>query len=326
MRRDVAIARELRTLRPDLQVDWLTEHPVTTALEAAGETVHPASAWRASESAHFESEAHGHDLHAFQALRRMDEIKARNFMVLHDVLADDTYDLVVADEAGEVDYFLHENPELKRTAYAWLTDFVGWVPMSDGGEQEAWLTADYNAEMVQHIARYPRLRDRSIYVGNPEDLVPDLLGPDLPSISDWTQAHFSFPGYISGTTSYDDDQRAELRARFGYRSDELVCVVTAGGTGVGRTLLGKVLEAFPYAVKQLPELRMVVVAGPRMDLRELTVPAGVDVHGFVADLDQRLAACDIGVVQGGLTTCMELTANRRPFLYFPLANLSLIHI
>jgi UDP-N-acetylglucosamine:LPS N-acetylglucosamine transferase len=25
-------------------------------------------------------------------------------------------------------------------------------------------------------------------------------------------------------------------------------------------------------------------------------------------------------VQGGLTTCMELSANRRPFLYFPLAH------
>ena len=25
-------------------------------------------------------------------------------------------------------------------------------------------------------------------------------------------------------------------------------------------------------------------------------------------------------MQGGLTTCMELTANRRPFLYFPLAH------
>jgi UDP:flavonoid glycosyltransferase YjiC (YdhE family) len=26
------------------------------------------------------------------------------------------------------------------------------------------------------------------------------------------------------------------------------------------------------------------------------------------------------VVQGGLTTCMELAANRRPFLYFPLRH------
>ena len=31
----------------------------------------------------------------------------------------------------------------------------------------------------------------------------------------------------------------------------------------------------------------------------------------------RHLACDLAVVQGGLTTAMELTANRRPFIYFP---------
>jgi UDP:flavonoid glycosyltransferase YjiC (YdhE family) len=30
--------------------------------------------------------------------------------------------------------------------------------------------------------------------------------------------------------------------------------------------------------------------------------------------------CDLAVVQGGLTTTMELTASRRPFLYFPLRD------
>ena len=38
------------------------------------------------------------------------------------------------------------------------------------------------------------------------------------------------------------------------------------------------------------------------------------------DLYRHLAACDLAVVQGGLTTTMELTAARRPFLYFPLAQ------
>ena len=33
-----------------------------------------------------------------------------------------------------------------------------------------------------------------------------------------------------------------------------------------------------------------------------------------------LATCDVAVVQGGLTTCMELAAAKRPFLYFPLAR------
>ena len=38
------------------------------------------------------------------------------------------------------------------------------------------------------------------------------------------------------------------------------------------------------------------------------------------DLYRHLAACDLAVVQGGLTTSMELTASRRPFLYFPLRH------
>jgi hypothetical protein len=61
-------------------------------------------------------------------------ILAANFMVFHDVVADADYDLVVGDEAWQLDYYLHENPELKRFAYAWFTDFVGWLPMPDGGE------------------------------------------------------------------------------------------------------------------------------------------------------------------------------------------------
>jgi UDP-N-acetylglucosamine:LPS N-acetylglucosamine transferase len=44
------------------------------------------------------------------------------------------------------------------------------------------------------------------------------------------------------------------------------------------------------------------------------------VHAFVPDLDRHLAACDLALVQGGLTTCMELTAAGTPFLYFPLKN------
>ena len=84
-----------------------------------------------------------------------------------------TYDLWIGDEAWELDYYLHENPEQKRPPYVWLTDFVGWLPMADGGEHEAFLTADYNAEMIEHIARFPRVRDRAVFVGNPDDIVPE---------------------------------------------------------------------------------------------------------------------------------------------------------
>lgn len=152
--RDVAIAQELRKARPGLQIDWLAQHPVTEVLRRAGERVHPASAWLASESAHIEAEAGEHDLHAFQAIRKMDEILVANFMVFADLAESEPYDLWIGDEAWDLDYFLHENPELKTAAYAWLTDFVGWLPVGD----EADLTADYNAEMVEQVGRFPRLR------------------------------------------------------------------------------------------------------------------------------------------------------------------------
>jgi len=72
--RDVAIARELRALHPDLQIDWLARDPVTRVLEACGERIHPASALLANESRHIAAESREHELNVFQAWRRMDEI------------------------------------------------------------------------------------------------------------------------------------------------------------------------------------------------------------------------------------------------------------
>jgi pimeloyl-ACP methyl ester carboxylesterase len=317
-RRDIAIARELRRLHPDLEVDWLAQHPVTAALDAAGETVHPASEHLANESHHIHSESVDHDLHCFQAWRRMDEILVANFMVFHDIVSEQHYDLWIADEGWEIDYYLHENPEEKRAAYAWLTDFVGWLPMQDGGEHEAALTADYNAEMIEHIARLPRVRDRAIFVGNLEDVVPEGFGPGLPQIPDWTADHFEFPGYVTGFDAAELDDRERLRAELGYGPDEQVCVVAVGGSGVGHAMLTRVIAAFPEARELVPRLRMIVVAGPRIDPASLPSQDGLELRAYVPDLYRHLGACDLAVVQGGLTTTMELTAARRPFLYFPL--------
>jgi pimeloyl-ACP methyl ester carboxylesterase/predicted glycosyltransferase len=318
--RDVAIADELRQLRPDLEIDWLAQHPVTDVLRARGERIHPASAHLANESRHIESESAEHDLHCFQAWRRMDEILVANYMLFHDVVNDEPYDLWIGDEAWELDYYLHENPEEKSAAYVWLTDFVGWLPMPDGGSHEAFLTTDYNAEMIEQIERFPRLRDRAIFVGNSEDVVPDTFGPDLPAIRAWTEQHYDFAGYITGFDPATFADRDAIRAELGYASDEKLCIVTVGGSGVGQHLLRRIMAAFPEAKRRVPELRMIVVAGPRIDPQSLPKVEGLEVRAYVYELYRHLAVCDLAVVQGGLTTAMELTANKRPFLYFPLRH------
>jgi pimeloyl-ACP methyl ester carboxylesterase/predicted glycosyltransferase len=319
--RDVAIARELRALRPDVEIHWLAQDPVTRVLAAHGETVHPASRHLAAECAHIESEAGEHDLHVFQAIRNMDEILLANFMVLHDLLEAEPYDLVFGDEMWEVDYYLHENPELKRAAFAWQTDFVGWLPVGpDTGSREAFVAADYNAEMIEQVARFPRVRDAALFVGTPDDIVDRPFGPGLPRIRDWTRAHYEFPGYILPFDPAEFADRDALRARLGFGAGQPVALAAVGGTGVGHHLLRKVVAAWSHVRRLVPDLRLIVVTGPRIDPASLPQAPDLEYRRFVPDLYAHLAACDLAVVQGGLSTCMELTATKRPFLYFPLRN------
>lgn len=319
-RRDVAIIDELRKIHPDLEVDWLAQDPVTRVLDANGERIHPASSYLANESSHMEDLAGEHDLAVFQALRDMDEIQVANFMLINEVLADGQYDVVIGDEAWELDYHLHENSNLKETPYVWLTDFVGYLPMPERGEREAFVTADYNAEMIEQVARHPTVRDRAIFVGAPEDIVPDRFGPDLPLIKEWTEANYDFAGYITGFDPSALGDRDELRAELGYHPDHKVCIVSVGGSAVGIDLLRRVITAYPAAADAVDDLRMIIVAGPRIDPSLLPQIEGIEYRTYVDRLYRHLAVADLAVVQGGLTTTMELTACKVPFLYLPLRN------
>lgn len=320
--RDIAIARELRQLVPDLEIDWLAQHPVTTVLEANGECIHPLSGQLAGESPHIEAEVSGeHELNVFQALRNMDEILLNNFHVFHDAAVAGNYDLWIGDEAWEVDYYLHENPELKTAPFVWMTDFVGYLPMVGGPDgREAFLTADYNAEMIEHVARYPRIRDLALYIGNPEDVVPDRFGPDLPLIRDWVDEHFDYNGYVRYFEPAGFNDRTSLREHHGFAPDERVIVAAVGGTGTGAALLRRIVDAYPLARETMPDLRLVVVCGPRIDPRDMPQIPGVEYRGYVHNLYEMLAAADAAMVQGGLSTTMELVATGTPFLYFPLTD------
>ena len=192
--------------------------------------------------------------------------------------------------------------------------------MPSGGEREAFLTADYNAEMIEQVERFPRVRDRAIFIGNPADVLPGRFGPDLPSMRPWVRQHYDFCGYVLGSDVPRRVDRPRLRASFGYGEDEIICVASVGGSGVGGGLLSRIIEAFPAAQALLPGLRLIVATGPRLDPATLPLVRGVEVRTFVPDLPDHLAACDLALIQGGLATAMELAATRQHFIYFPLRD------
>ncbi|MBI2203504.1 MAG: alpha/beta fold hydrolase [Candidatus Rokubacteria bacterium] len=321
IQRDVAIAQALRETHPDVTVDFLAADPAARVVELAGERLHPATRLLLNETAHFEGWAGDHELHAFNALWDMDEVMAANFMVFADVVERERYDLWVGDEGWDLDYFLHENPELKGAPYAFLTDFIGMLPMRDDPQStEFRRVCEKNAENIDHLRLHPDVRDLSVMIGDEADVLDREFGPNLPNMRTWAREHFRFSGY---TYHFDPRQyadRAALRHDLGYRDGERVVLVSVGGTRVGRRLIEKVARAFTLVAPKLPDTRLLVVAGPRLDASELPTHPQIDVRPFVPHLFRHHAAADLAIVQGGLTTTMELAAFRTPFLYFPLRN------
>ncbi len=112
-----------------------------------------------------------------------------------------------------------------------------------------------------------------------------------------------------------------MRQELGY-GEEPVVVCTVGGTSIGRDLLELCGRAYPLVANRIPGLRMIVVAGPRIDPKSLDLPEQVECYGMVDELWRHLAACDLGIVQGGGTTTLELEVLRVPFLFFPIENQS----
>jgi len=321
IQRDLAIAQKLREVYPDATVDFLAANPADRVVEAWGERLHPATRLLHNETAHFEGWSGDHELHAFNAFWDMDEIMHANFMTFADVVEREAYDLWVGDEGWDLDYFLHENPELKRAPYVFMTDFIGMLPMRDEPSsvefKRAW---DKNAENIDHLRFHPDVRDLSIMVGDDEDVLDRDFGPDLPNMRQWARQHFAFPGYTYHFDPAKYRDKAALRRELGFRDDERVILVSVGGSRVGRSLLRKCAEAFSLVAPKVPDARMILVAGPRLAADELPRGPQIDVRAFVPELFRHHAAAHLAIVQGGLTTTMELAAFQTPFLYFPLRN------
>jgi pimeloyl-ACP methyl ester carboxylesterase len=319
VKRDLAIAAKMREEIPDLTIHWLCVDPVRSFLKACGESIHPWSESLKEESRHFESHAAAYSLNATEAYWEMDQLLNHNFMVFTDAVRTDEYDLVVGDESWEVAEYLHYNPSLKTAPFVFLTDFMGASNVSEDNTKKAHVS-NVNGIWVEMREIHPEATDLSIFIGEPEDLPDRPFGEGLPNIRAWTKAHFRFSGYILPFHPADYANRQSLREELGFSPDDKILLVAVGGTSVGRPLIEKCLEAQAGLRERIPRIRTLVLCGPRIDPRSFGPSEGVEFRSFIPDPMKLYAACDLAVIQGGLSTAMELTALDRPFLYFPLKD------
>jgi UDP:flavonoid glycosyltransferase YjiC (YdhE family) len=174
--------------------------------------------------------------------------------------------------------------------------------------------------MVEHVARFPYIRDRAVFIGSFDELPEASLGAGLPDVRDWSSRNFSAVPYVVPFEPSAYRRTKALRTKLGYGTGYPLYVTAVGGTSVGRNMLELTAEAFASMRKEQPDARMVMVCGPRLDPAALPDVDGMEKIGYVPSLFEHLACADVAIVQGGLSTTMELVAARRPFVYFPLAN------
>ena len=278
VRRDLAIADELRALHPDLQIDWLTQHPVTRVLAERGERVHPASRWLASECAHIEAEAGEHDLARVPG-RPADGRDPRR--QLHGLRRPRR--ATSPTTCGS------------STRHGTSTTSCTTTPSSSAPRTRGSPTSSAGCRCPKEERprpRSPRTRTPSASSGcaatrgcatapcssaTRDDLVDTPLGPDLPTVREWTDGALRLPRLRHRL-------RAPAADRAGVAGRARLPARRAGLPGRRRRLGGRAptccagpSQAFPPAEEKVPGLRMVAVAGPRIDPASISAPDGVEV-------------------------------------------------
>jgi UDP-N-acetylglucosamine:LPS N-acetylglucosamine transferase len=315
--RDLAIARELHKRVPTVEIFWLAAHPATMLLAEAGEKILPEAEHFANYTTVAEKVAeNGFRLnclkYAFSAIGQM----MKNAKLFRQVIARQHYDLVVGDEAYEVWWALTNKKVRLDVPFVMMFDCFGidsltWNPI------ENLLMYLSNVTWFRGSRFLSRPQNTALFIGESEDVANKPFGFGLPNRRKVAEQILQFVGYVVPFDPAEYTDKSAVRKKLGYGQEPLI-VCSIGGTAVGRELLGLCCEAYPIICKEIPGIQMLVVCGPRLEKELLKVPEAVTVKGYVPALYEHFAASDLAIVQGGGSTTLELTALRRPFLYFPL--------
>jgi UDP-N-acetylglucosamine:LPS N-acetylglucosamine transferase len=316
--RDLAIAGQLRKQCPGVELSWLVCHPATIPLKEAGEKILPEADKYANPNVHAEKAARDYGMNVLKYVSNERKTSWHNIKILKQIIRRERFDIVVGDESYELAAALAMKMIRINVPFVMIYDFFGIHPINKNPVEK--LAAYFGNRLWAHwdCKLFSVGKNLALFAGCSEDVPGIRPGRFLPSRSDHAEKYFKFTGYILPFEPADCTGKNGIREKLGYGEEPLI-VCSIGGTAIGKDLLELCGRAYPIIKQTIPNLHMVLVCGPRLSVDSINVPAGIEIKGYVPALYEYFAAGDLAIVQGGGTTTLELTALRRPFIYFPLA-------
>jgi predicted glycosyltransferase len=316
--RDLEIAKDLRRIHPDVEISWMAEPPASEVLEKAGEKLLPEASLLSSSNAELEGLATEYKANLVQWVMNMRKGWSQNAEVYAKISEANSFDLWIGDEPYDIMVAMVNKPSLKKRPFAVIYDFLGldattWNPVD---HIAAYLT---NRLWLKFLRSEPPLADRSIFIGELEDVPDKKFGFILPNRRRLAEKLINFVGYVLPGDIEEYRDKAKARRLLGYGNEPFV-LCSIGGTAAGKDLLKLCIAAYPIVKKSIANLRMILVCGPRVPPDSIQAPEGVKVIGYLPNLYRHMGAAEMSIVSGGGTITLELTALQRPFLYFPLEH------
>ena len=314
--KDLAIVNKLRTINQNVEITWIATNPATKYLEDKDESLHASSYKFSSYSAFAEKSANKSQLNLVNYVLASLKGWIRNVMVFRKILKDEHYDVIVGNETYEILIALIFKLLRFDTPFIIIYDFLGLDSMTKNPFERIvnyilnWIwSKDYKV--------FSAFNRESIFIGEPEDIPDKKFGFLLPNRREYAKTHFTFIGYIIRFDPEMYTNKREVRKKLGYGENPLI-ICSIGGTSIGKDLLDLCNRTYPILKSKIKQLHMVLVTGPRLATNNIDALPGVEIRGFIPDLYQHFAACDLAIVQGGFSSTLELTALRRSFIFFPI--------
>ncbi|BEP18409.1 hypothetical protein PYJP_17610 [Pyrofollis japonicus] len=311
--RDYAVALALRRMVPSIRVEWCSAEPVRSFLQLLGESVREECLELESFSKTIEDLYNG----AIRGLRELGarlQVLRRNYEVVEKLLAED-YDLVFADEFWEAVY---SAPLEVKKRIVFGTDIL-YKPYSLN-PVDSFMSLILNNYFKKTLPLFKKL----LFLNDPETLRGKrwygLFGERL---TDWIEKNTIPTGYVTSFLPEEIPSRNEARRRLGVTGDELVVVISVGGTSTrSKPLLDCIDEGAETAAKMLRErlgreVRFVAVPGPRTKWRPRSSYIEV-LEETAPRLLTYYAAGDVFVTRAGRTTTADLLCLGKPAVLIPI--------